>query len=129
MYFNDLLLICPTCSFKSTIHVSLHILIIYLNIWYYVQYVLQFYFYYPVFIFSVYFYYYLNLLYRPFIYYYKRLTLWEFLNCHTTQHIDSDDSTVSIGLKPPFHKFPINISSPTYEIFFILINFFSFFYT
>ncbi len=31
-----------TCSFKSTIHVSLHILIIYLNIWYYVQYVYSF---------------------------------------------------------------------------------------
>ena len=48
MYFNDLLLIFFAHSFKSTIHVSLHILIIYLNIWYYVQYVYSFYFYYPV---------------------------------------------------------------------------------
>ena len=42
MLSDDLLLIFFAHSFKSTIHVSLHILIIYLNIWYYVQYVYSF---------------------------------------------------------------------------------------
>lgn len=71
MLSDDLLLIFFAHSFKSTIHVSLHILIISLNMWYSVQYVCSS-FYRPVYIFSVcsilp------NLLYRPFIYYNKGL--------------------------------------------------------
>ena len=71
MLSDDLLLIFFAHSFKSTIHVSLHILIISLNMWYSVQYVCSS-FYCPVYIFSVcsilp------NLLYRPFIYYNKGL--------------------------------------------------------
>ena len=68
---DDLLLIFFARSFKSTIHVSLHILIISLNMWYSVQYVCSS-FYRPVYIFSVYSFL-LNLLYRPFIYYNKGL--------------------------------------------------------
>ena len=71
MLSNDLLLIFFARSFKSTIHVSLHILIISLNMWYSVQYVCSS-FYRPVYIFSVYSFL-LNLLYRPFIYYNKGL--------------------------------------------------------
>ena len=71
MLSDDLLLIFFARSFKSTIHVSLHILIISLNMWYSVQYVCSS-FYRPVYIFSVYSFL-LNLLYRPFIYYNKGL--------------------------------------------------------
>ena len=71
MLSDDLLLIFFARSFKSTIHVSLHILIISLNMWYSVQYVCIS-FYRPVYIFSVYSFL-LNLLYRPFIYYNKGL--------------------------------------------------------
>ena len=105
MLSDDLLLIFFAHSFKSTIHVSLHILIISLNMWYSVQYVCSS-FYRPVYIFSVcsilp------NLLYRPFIYYNKGLFSGNF---YLPYH----------WIKPPFHKFPINDISPTYEIFFIL---------
>ena len=71
MLSNDLLLIFFARSFKSTIHVSLHILIISLNMWYSVQYVCSS-FYRPVYIFSVCSIF-PNLLYRPFIYYNKGL--------------------------------------------------------
>ena len=71
MLSDDLLLIFFARSFKSTIHVSLHILIISLNMWYSVQYVCSS-FYRPMYIFSVYSFL-LNLLYRPFIYYNKGL--------------------------------------------------------
>ena len=71
MLSDDLLLIFFARSFKSTIHVSLHILIRSLNMWYSVQYVCSS-FYRPVYIFSVYSFL-LNLLYRPFIYYNKGL--------------------------------------------------------
>ena len=71
MLSDDLLLIFFTHSFKSTIHVSLHILIISLNMWYSVQYVCSS-FYRPVYIFSVCSIF-PNLLYRPFIYYNKGL--------------------------------------------------------
>lgn len=71
MLSDDLLLIFFAHSFKSTIHVSLHILIISLNMWYSVQYVCSS-FYRPVYIFSVCSIF-PNLLYRPFIYYNKGL--------------------------------------------------------
>ena len=71
MLSDDLLLIFFEHSFKSTIHVSLHILIISLNMWYSVQYVCSS-FYRPVYIFSVCSIF-PNLLYRPFIYYNKGL--------------------------------------------------------
>ena len=71
MLSDDLLLIFFARSFKSTIHVSLHILIISLNMWYSVQYVCSS-FYRPVYIFSVCSIF-PNLLYRPFIYYNKGL--------------------------------------------------------
>ena len=64
MLSDDLLLIFFAHSFKSTIHVSLHILIISLNMWYSVQYVCSS-FYRPVYIFSVCSIF-PNLLYRPF---------------------------------------------------------------
>ena len=71
MLSDDLLLIFFARSFKSTIHVSLHILIISLNMWYSVQYVCSS-FYRPVYIFSICSIF-PNLLYRPFIYYNKGL--------------------------------------------------------
>lgn len=71
MLSDDLLLIFFAHSFKSTIHVSLHILIISLNMWYSVQYVCSS-FYRPVYIFSLCSIF-PNLLYRPFIYYNKGL--------------------------------------------------------
>ena len=71
MLSDDLLLIFFAHSFNSTIHVSLHILIISLNMWYSVQYVCSS-FYRPVYIFSVCSIF-PNLLYRPFIYYNKGL--------------------------------------------------------
>lgn len=108
---------CPTCSFKSTIHVSLHILIIYLNIWYYVQYVYSFLFLLSGFIFSVYFYYYLNLLYRPFYLLLWRLTLWEFLTVIPLTYW-FDDSTVSIGLSLLFINFQSTYLTDIWNIFY-----------
>ena len=107
---------CPTCSFKSTIHVSLHILIIYLNMWYYVQYVYSF------FIFIIRFYFlrlFLLLSESPlpaFLSIIIKAYSMGIFNCHTTNILIRWFYCVH-WIKPPFHKFPINDISPTYEIF------------
>ena len=116
MLSDDLLLIFFAHSFKSTIHVSLHILIISLNMWYSVQYVCSS-FYRPVYIFSV-----CSIcrisstgLLSIIIKAYSLGTS----TCHTTNILIRWFYCVH-WIKPPFHKFPINDISPTYEIFFIL---------
>ena len=116
MLSNDLLLIFFAHSFKSTIHVSLHILIISLNMWYSVQYVCSSFIVRCIFSPSVLFF---------------RISSTGLLSiiikayslgtstCHTTNILIRWFYCVH-WIKPPFHKFPINDISPTYEIFFIL---------
>ena len=106
MLSDDLLLIFFARSFKSTIHVSLHILIIYLNIWYYVQYVYSF------FIFIIRFYFlrlFLLLSESPlpaFLSIIIKAYSMGIFYCHTTNILIRWFNCVH-WIKPPFRKFPI----------------------
>ena len=107
MLSDDLLLIFFAHSFKSTIHVSLHILIISLNMWYSVQYVCSS-FYRPVYIFLRLFYFSESPL-PAFLSIIIKAYSMGIFNCHTTNILIRWFYCVH-WIKPPFHKFPINIS-------------------
>lgn len=112
------------CSSKSTIHVSLHILIISLNMWYFVQYVYSFY-------------YFIRFLFSPSSYLSEsplpasyllsqRLILRELLTVIPLTYW-FDDSTVSIGLSLLFINFQSTISHRHMKYDSSFINIFLFF--